>query len=85
MLGYRIDLNFNGNKFAIKVDDDEHSDRNTDYEIKRPKTVEQDHSSKFIRIYPGKEDLDVYKAINEIFRHIKQFANQLNKQSTKKP
>ena len=31
-----------------------------------------------------KGNFDIFEAINEIFRHIKQSSNQLNKQSTRK-
>ena len=37
-----------------------------------------------IRIDPDKEDFDICKAINGIFRHIKQPSNQLTKLSTRK-
>ena len=37
-----------------------------------------------IRIDPDKEDFDICKTINGIFRHIKQPSNQLTKLSTKK-
>ena len=34
VLGYRIDLYFHDYKLAIEIDDNAHSDRNTDYEIR---------------------------------------------------
>ena len=40
-LGYRIDLYFLGSKRSIEIDENEHSDRNFDYEIKRQKAIEQ--------------------------------------------
>ena len=36
--------------------------------------MEQELGCKFIIIDPCKEDLDIFRAINEIFRHIKQSA-----------
>ena len=42
VLSYRIDLYFHDNKLSIKIDEnDEHSDKNNDYEIKRQKAIEQ--------------------------------------------
>ena len=37
----------------------------------------------FIKIGPGKEVFEMFEAINEIFRNIKQSPNQLTKQTTK--
>ena len=72
VLGYRTDLCFHGYKLAIEIDENGHSDRNLEYEIKRQKAIEQELGCKFIRIDPDKEDFDIFRAINEIFRHIKQ-------------
>ena len=47
------------------------------YEIKRQKAIGQKLVCKFIRI--DREDFDNFKAINEIFRHIKQLSNKLTK------
>ena len=59
-------------KLAIGIDENGHSDRNGDYKIKRQNAIEQELGCKFIRIDPGKECFDIFRAINEIFRHIKQ-------------
>ena len=74
VLGYRIYLHFHDYKTAIEVDDG-HSGRNIDYEIKRQIEIEQKLGCKFIRIDPDKENFNVFKAINKIFRCIKQSAN----------
>ena len=68
VLGYRIDLNFHDYKLAIEIDENGSSDRNIDNEIKRQKTIEQNLGCKFIRIDPEKENFDVFKAINKIFK-----------------
>ena len=68
VLGYRIDLNFHDYKLAIEIDENGSSDRNIDNEIKRQKTIEQNLGCKFIRIDPDKENFDVFKAINKIFK-----------------
>ena len=39
---------------------------------KGKKAIEQKIGCKFIRIDPDKEDFDIFKTINEIFRNIKQ-------------
>ena len=39
---------------------------------KDKKKIEQELACKFIRIDFDKEDFDVFRTINEIFRHIKQ-------------
>ena len=66
VLSYRIDLYF------YEINENGHIDRNIDYEIKRQKEIEQELGCKFIKIDPDKEDFDIFKAVNEIFRHIKQ-------------
>ena len=70
VLGYRIDLYFYDNKLAVEIDENGHSDRNIQYQIERQKAIEQELGCKFIRIDPGKEDFDIFRAINEIFRYI---------------
>ena len=72
LLSYRIDLYFHDYKLAIEIDKNGNSDRNICYEIKRQKAIAQEFGCKFIRIYPDKEDFDSFRAINEIFRQIKQ-------------
>ena len=68
----------------MKIDENSHRNRNINHKIKRQKAIEQELSQKFIRIDPDKDDLDIFKAINEIFRYIKQSSNKWTKQSTKK-
>ena len=40
MLGYRIDLYFHDYKLPIETDENGHSNRNIDYEIKRQNAIE---------------------------------------------
>ena len=56
----------------MEIDKNEHSDRNIDCQIKRQNAIDQELGCKFIRIEPDKEDLDIFKTINEIFKYIKQ-------------
>ena len=69
---YRIDLYFHDYKLAVENDENWHSDRNVDYKIKRPEAMEQELGFEFIKIIPDKEDFDIFKAIIEKFRYIKQ-------------
>ena len=84
VLSYRIDLYFHDYKLAIEINENEHSDRNIDYKIKSQKTIEPELSCKFISIDPDKDDFEIFRAINEIFRHIKQSIKKtlINKIST---
>ena len=52
---------------------------------KGKKAIEQKIGCKFIRIDPDKEDFDIFKTINEIFRNIKQSIKKtlINKTSTR--
>ena len=71
-LGYKIDLYFRDYKLAIEVDENDHINRKTDCEIKRQKALEKELDCKFIIINPDKEGFSIFKAQNEIFRHIKE-------------
>ena len=64
-------------KLTIKIDENEHSDKNIDYKIKRKKAIEQEPDCKFIRIDPDKEEINIFSAFNEIFRRIKQSTKKL--------
>ena len=72
VLRNRIHLCFHDYKDAIEIDENGHKDKNIDYEIKRHKSKEQELGCKFVTIDPQKEDFDIFRPINEIFRHIKQ-------------
>ena len=58
-------------KLVLKIDENIHSGRNIHYEI-RLKAREQELGRYFIRIYPEKEDFNIFGNVNEIFRHSKQ-------------
>ena len=49
VLTYRIDLYLHDNKLAIEIDENRHSDRNIDYEMKIQNTTEEELCCKFIR------------------------------------
>ena len=62
-----------------EVDETGQNDRKIDCEIKRQKAIEQELACEFIIIDPDKEDFDIFTAINETFRRIKQSSNKLTK------
>ena len=70
ILGYKIDFYFHEYKLAIEVDELGHNDRNIDYEIQRQRAIKKELGCVFIRINP-EENFNIFKAINEIYRHIK--------------
>ena len=76
MLGYRIDLYFHDYKIATEIDENGHSGRNNDNEIKIENATEQESGCEFIRIDPDKENFDFFKGIIEIFRQTKHSSNQ---------
>ena len=63
----------------MEIDEKDHQDRDISRKIERQKALEKELSCKFIRINPDKENLNIFKAQNEIFRYIK----ESNKESTK--
>ena len=71
VLGYRIDIYFHDYKLAIEVGEKDHKYRNIDHEIQRQKALEKELSCEFIRINSDEKDFNIFKAINEIHRHIK--------------
>ena len=46
---------------------------------KKTKAAQQELGWEFIRIDPDKKAFDIFKVINEIFRHIKKSTNQICK------
>ena len=66
---------FHDYRLAMETNENCHSDRNFDYEIKRQKSLKQELNCAFIRV-DDQKDVDIFD--------IKQSSNQLTKQSTKK-
>ena len=52
MLGYSIDLYFYDYKLAIEIEENKHSDRSDEYEIKWQKSIEQELGCDFIGVDP---------------------------------
>ena len=84
VLGYRIEFHFHDYKPVIEVDKKGHKDRNINHEIERKKAIEKELGCEFIRINPDKEGFNIFKAVNEILRHIKKSSKESTKESTKK-
>ena len=53
--------------------------------MENQKATQQELGCKFMRLEPGKEEFHIFRAINKIFRHIKQSSKktQINKISTR--
>ena len=83
VLGNEIDIYFDDYKLAVEIDEYNHEDRDVGCEIERQKPLEKELDCKFIRINPYKENFNVFKAINEIFRHIKESNKKSTEESTK--
>ena len=79
VLDYRIDLYFHEYELAIEIDELGHNDGNINDEIQRQQALEGELNCVFIRINPDAIDLNIFKEITKIHRHI----NQLTKQKTK--
>ena len=79
VLGYEIDIYFHDYKRAVEIDEKDYQDRDISREIERRKALEKELVCKFIRINPDEENVNIFKAQNEIFRHIK----ESNKESIK--
>ena len=71
VLGYRIDLYFHKYKLAIEADELGHVNRNINNKIERQKALERELNCVFIRINPDEKYFNIFKPINEIYRHIK--------------
>ena len=82
ILSYRIDLYFHDYKLATEIDENRHRDGNIDYEMKGQKVSEQELGFKLIRTDLDKEDFDIFRAIDEILKLIKQ-STLINKISTR--
>ena len=70
VLCYRIDLYFYEHKLAIGIDELGHYDRNTDYETKRERKIENELNCVFIRTNPDAANFNINELNNQIFRHI---------------
>ena len=84
VLGYEIDIYLHHYKLAVEIDEKDHLDRDISREIERQKALEKEISCKFNRINPDKENFNIFKAHNEIFRYIKESSKESTKEVIKK-
>ena len=68
----------------MEIDEKDNQDRDISREIERQKALEKELFCKFIRINPDKENFNIFKARNEIYRHIKESNKKSIEESTKK-
>ena len=71
VLGYEIDIYFHDYKLAVEIDEYNHKDRDIGCETEKQIALEKELGCNFIRINPDKENFNIFKDQNEIFRHIK--------------
>ena len=69
--GYRIDIYVHKYKLEIEVDELGHADININNEIERQKALKREFNCVFVRTNPDEKDFNIFKRINEIYRHIK--------------
>ena len=67
---YRIDLYFPEYNLAIECDENEHKDRDIDYEIEREIYIRNKLRCSFIRYNPYSDNFDIFKIIREINNYI---------------
>ena len=67
---YRINLYFTEHKLAIECDENDHKDKDIDYEIRRQVFIEDQLNCKCIRYNPDAKDFMIEKAFNKIFQYI---------------
>ena len=81
VLGCEIDIYIHDHKLAVEIDEKDHQYRDISSEIERQKALEKELGRKLIRINLDKENFNIFKAQNEIFRHIKDSTKELTKKS----
>ena len=76
VLGYKMDLFFHEYKLATEDDKLGYNDRNIDCEIEKLKAVVKKLGCSFLRINPDEENFNIFKAITELYRHIKKLTKK---------
>ena len=85
VLGYKYDLYFPDYKIAVEDDEFNHVDKDPEYEAKRRIEIEEELHCTFIRFNTNDApNFKLNKAINEIYRQIKQSVKKETEESTKK-
>ena len=65
----------------MDIDEKDHQDRDISREIKRQRALEKKLDCKFVRINLDKENFNIFRARNEIFRPIKESNKESNKEN----
>lgn len=73
---YRIDIYFPDYRLAIECDENDHKDRDPDYELLRENKIKEKLNCKLIRFNPDDEKFDIFSLINEIFNHVLTYNNE---------
>ena len=66
-------------RLAVECDENDHDDRDPDYERKRARYIKRKLQCDIIRYNPDTEDFNMLQVINQIFRYIKEYI-QLEKE-----
>lgn len=69
---YRIDLYFSKYNLAIECDE-KHHDKQIEEDIIRENYIKEKINCTFIRFKPYDKDFNIFKVINSIYKHIKEF------------
>ena len=69
---YRIELYFPEHKLAIECNEHDRKGRDTKYEIRRQKFIEDQLNCKFLRYNPDAKDFTIESVLNQIFQYIYQ-------------
>ena len=67
----------------MEIDEYNHEDRDIGCEIERQKAIEKELGCNCIRINLDEEIFNVFKAINEMLRHIRESNKKSTEESTK--
>jgi very-short-patch-repair endonuclease len=70
---YFVDLYLPDYKLVIECDEHNHADRDAMYEIDRTNKITEILECKFIRFNPDEKKFDIFKVINNIFKHIRNY------------
>ena len=65
--GYRVDLYFPDYDLCIECDENNHNDRDEDYEKTRQRRITKRIKCQWLRFDPDSDDFNIFKVINQIF------------------
>ena len=68
---YKVDIYFPDYDLCIEIDENNHNDRDEDYEKKRQRVITKILKCKWLRFNPDSPDFNIFTVINQIFIIIK--------------